>query len=166
MQTQTRNIILVLGALLLVVSCCLVGLISGIIGYAIGSQGRPPSAPALQPPLIVTPLPWVPPEAFPEEPERWQVAALVMEVEPDSPAEEAGLQVGDFIIAVDDQPLKDKADLKEMIGRYRPGDRVRLTVWRYGQKLSLRVRLGERDGRPYLGIRYRLVHWGHPWSEP
>lgn len=85
--------------------------------------------------------------------------ATITYVEPDSPADQAGLTRGDVITAVDSQPVGVDQDLAEAIGAYQPGDTVTIEFrrWRTGQYDSARVRLGEHpddSSRPYLGIEY------------
>ncbi|RME83262.1 MAG: PDZ domain-containing protein [Caldilineae bacterium] len=82
----------------------------------------------------------------------------IIEVAEGSPAARAGLEAGDRIVAVDDVPVDAEHPLPELIGRYRPGDTVTLTVERIaGGREKIDVRLGEhpeRMGVTYLGIRY------------
>jgi len=84
--------------------------------------------------------------------------ARIEEVIPSSPAEEAELQVGDTILAVDRQEVGAQNTLADLIAGYEPGDRVTLEVQRPGQESRMvRVKLGEnpdRPGTPYLGVRY------------
>jgi serine protease Do len=49
---------------------------------------------------------------------------------PDSPAEEAGLQAGDVIVAVNGEPLSTEADLSIALLPYGPGDTITLRVLR------------------------------------
>ena len=53
-----------------------------------------------------------------------------------SPAQEAGFEVGDRILAIDGQPLEEWQDLPPYI-RERPGDELRFTVERDGEELQL-----------------------------
>lgn len=84
--------------------------------------------------------------------------AAVVEVVPGSPAERAGLQVGDIIVAVDRQELSPQEDLASLIARYEPGDRVSLQVERPGEgSKTVQVKLDEHPDKPgvaYLGIKY------------
>ena len=84
--------------------------------------------------------------------------AFVVEVLPDSPAEQGGLQVGDVIVAVDGQQLDSGDELADLIAEYEPGDRVTLEVERSGDgSREVRVQLAENpdiEGQPYLGVRY------------
>jgi len=62
-------------------------------------------------------------------------ACVIRDTVSGSPAEEAGLQAGDVITAVEGVPIADFQQLIETIGLYRPGDTVRVRI--------------ERDGLPY-----------------
>jgi membrane-associated protease RseP (regulator of RpoE activity) len=84
--------------------------------------------------------------------------ATIRAVMPDTPAEEAGLQVGDRVVAVDGEELGLRGDLAALIADYEPGDRVTLDVERSdGDEAKVKVRLGEhpdKAGSPYLGVRF------------
>jgi membrane-associated protease RseP (regulator of RpoE activity) len=92
--------------------------------------------------------------------EIWSFAggATILEVLPDTPADETGLKAGDRIVAVDDQEVGFHADLGELIASYEPGDWLTLDVERgNGEESELRVRLGahpENEDNAYLGVRY------------
>ena len=85
--------------------------------------------------------------------------AIITEVLPDSPAEQAGLQEGDVVVAVDNQRVGPAGNLARLIGQYEPGDRLTLTVRRGDEEArELRVKLGEHPDDPavpYLGVRYQ-----------
>jgi S1-C subfamily serine protease len=76
--------------------------------------------------------------------------ALVEEVFPDSPAEKAGIEVGDIIVAVDGQTISGAGDLRTTIGLKRSGDKVRITVNRAAKSLRFTATLGELDTEPEL----------------
>jgi len=64
-------------------------------------------------------------------------------VVPGSPADKAGIQENDVIIYVNDIPINQDHSLSSLVGRYLPGDKVRLTILRHGEELDLEVELGE-----------------------
>ena len=64
----------------------------------------------------------------------------------DGAANEAGIQTGDVIISIDDREVKKSSELQEIIGRKRPGDRVKVVVNREGNKESFSVKLRNLDG--------------------
>lgn len=63
--------------------------------------------------------------------------AVVARVFPDSAAEQAGLQAGDVVIAINDHKLRNSADMRNRIGLLRIGDRVEMTVLREGKQRKL-----------------------------
>jgi S1-C subfamily serine protease len=70
---------------------------------------------------------------------------VVVSVERGSPADNAGLQPGDVITAVDRQAIDRQHSFIDMlIFEHRPGDKVDLTVDRNGQSVDVTVTLGER----------------------
>ncbi|GEM90233.1 MULTISPECIES: S1C family serine protease [Oceanithermus] len=82
--------------------------------------------------------------------------AMVDRVQPGSPAEAAGLQgarrdrygklveLGDVIVAVGGKAVKNRFDVIREIARRRPGEKVELTLWRNGQKITVTVQLTAR----------------------
>ena len=62
-----------------------------------------------------------------------------------SGAAEAGLQVDDIVVALDDEPITSMFDLAVAVRRYRPGDTVTVTYLRNGEEQQAEVTLGERD---------------------
>lgn len=75
-------------------------------------------------------------------------AAQVARVVPGSAADEAGIQAGDVIVAVDGQELTNALQLSTLIARYEPGDRIRITVNRDGRTHSFDVRLSGTESEP------------------
>lgn len=65
-------------------------------------------------------------------------------VGPGTPAEGAGLRVGDIIQAVDDTPIQGSKGLREALAKTRPNQTIRLRVLRSGQTLDLEARLAAR----------------------
>ena len=68
--------------------------------------------------------------------------ALVAQVGGNSPAEGAGIESGDIIIAVDDAQIEVSADLPHVVGLLAPGDKVNVTVIREGDEKVLKVEIG------------------------
>lgn len=63
--------------------------------------------------------------------------AVVSQVISGSPAERSGVRPGDVITGVNEASVRNVADLRNDIGLYRPGERVRLELLRDGQRLSV-----------------------------
>jgi membrane-associated protease RseP (regulator of RpoE activity) len=174
-----------LGIALAVFAGCSLSLMAGamaggIIGYLSGRQAAPVVMPRLwqesvpprgprpeEPePQVQPPEPW---ELAPEEmprPFMWELnAALITEVEPGDPADEAGVEAGDIIIGVDDKVMDEDDDLSELVRRHEPGDEIVLTLLRRGEETEIKeieVTLGRgRDEQgeviPRLGIKYQRI---------
>lgn len=70
--------------------------------------------------------------------------AIVTNVEPDTPAAEAGLEIYDVITRIGDIPVRSAQDVTEAVGKFKPGDEVIVVVLRQGRTLMLPITLGER----------------------
>ncbi len=87
------------------------------------------------------------------------VGAQVTWVEEGSPADEVGIKVGDIITAVDGREIDEDHPLRDLILEHEPGEKITLTLSRWGESKEIQVTLGEttdEEGKaiPYLGIRY------------
>ncbi|MBT9566741.1 MAG: DegQ family serine endoprotease [Thiobacillus sp.] len=69
--------------------------------------------------------------------------ALVSQVQEGSPAQKAGLQASDVILAFNGKAVENSRDLPRMVGRAKPGTKAAIEVWRKGRSLTLSVTLGE-----------------------
>jgi serine protease Do len=69
--------------------------------------------------------------------------ALIERVEPGGPADQAGIRRGDIVIAAGKDEVQSSGDLISALRNYQPGDTVKLTVVRNGQKTQLQVNLAE-----------------------
>lgn len=58
----------------------------------------------------------------------------------------AGIQKGDVIVKMEGQPLDSDAQMREIIGRRRPGDVVNVTINRDGTERDVKVELRNRNG--------------------
>ena len=74
--------------------------------------------------------------------------AQVSEVIEGSPADGAGLQPGDIILAVDGHRLTHARVLRRLIQAHLPGDEVSLLILRAGEEMSVVVRLGRAPDSP------------------
>lgn len=70
--------------------------------------------------------------------------ALVQEVVSDSAADNAGIEVGDVIVRVDNEKITSASDLRNTVGLRRSGDAVRIQLLRDGKKRSLTATLTEK----------------------
>lgn len=68
-----------------------------------------------------------------------------------SPADKAGLMPGDFVTAVESAPIRDAAQLTQIIRSAAPGTRTSITLLRLGKPITLSVTIGELDARDTVG---------------
>ncbi len=61
-------------------------------------------------------------------------------------AKEAGVEVGDVIVKIDDVTVKTAAELQEIIGRQRPGNKINVEVLRKGKKKYIPITLKNLNG--------------------
>jgi serine protease Do len=71
------------------------------------------------------------------------VGAVVTNVEKGSPADKAGLKLGDVILAYNGSKIEDPNELPRLVAATRPGDKATLEVWRNGKAERLAVSVGE-----------------------
>ena len=74
-------------------------------------------------------------------PVKWGV--YVTKVVAGSPAEKAGLQVGDIITSLNNVKMDETHNYLNMLYTYKPGDQVTLGVMRNGKEVTLQITLGE-----------------------
>jgi S1-C subfamily serine protease len=72
------------------------------------------------------------------------VAGFADDTAGQSPAQQAGLQAGDVITAVNGQSVGDSSDLAGAVATQAPGKHVTLTVERSSRQLTITLTLGER----------------------
>lgn len=75
--------------------------------------------------------------------------ALITEVQADSPAAEAGLEVGDIIVSVEGDIVDLRRDLADRIYAFEAGDVITLEVLRGEETLTIEVTLGENNAVPF-----------------
>ncbi|MDG1580139.1 sigma E protease regulator RseP [Pseudomonas sp. GOM6] len=94
----------------------------------------------------------------------WRPAVLpvVSELDPDGPAQAAGVQLGDRLLALDDQVLDDWQQVVDWV-RQRPGESATLRLDRDGRQVELPLTLAERgEGQArsgYLGVGVKGGEW-------
>jgi len=71
-----------------------------------------------------------------------RAGALIIDVVPESPAYESGLEAGDLIIGIDGSPILGMSELAARIRLSSPGTTVEIRVVRNGEQLTFPVTLG------------------------
>jgi len=73
--------------------------------------------------------------------------ALITEVFRGTPADRAGMKVGDILVAVDGKPVTDSATMLNLIAALVPGQPATLRVVRETRGMDLRVTVGKRPAQ-------------------
>ena len=68
--------------------------------------------------------------------------AVLTRISAGSPASAAGLQVGDLVVRIDEQPVTDASDLVLALRSCEPGQDVVVQIHRADERLPVSVRLG------------------------
>lgn len=72
--------------------------------------------------------------------------ALIMEVGRGTPAERYGLKRGDLIYAINNKPVRDRADLQNIIASFKPNEKITIKLERDRKEITLTPVLGNREG--------------------
>jgi putative serine protease PepD len=120
---------------------------SNNVGFAIAISSAKPIVAALErgqtaavPYLGIEPVD-VTPELASTQHLGVQQGAYVSTVRNDGPAGTAGIKQGDVVVKFDGQPVTSAAELKRLIRRHQPGDRVNIVVDRAGSDRTIAVTL-------------------------
>ncbi len=70
---------------------------------------------------------------------------LIHQVEPDTPAEEAGLQSGDIIVAFQGEAVDETGQFRNAVASLMPGTGINVRIWRDGTYRDFSVTLGELE---------------------
>lgn len=82
--------------------------------------------------------------------------ALVANVLPDSPAQQAGIQAGDIILTFNGKTIHKSSELPPMVGTVPVGTAVDVTVLRKGKQQTLSISIGElEEDRPKTPVTDR-----------
>ena len=65
---------------------------------------------------------------------------IIVEIQPNSPADKGGLRVGDVIIKIDSQEIQSRNQLKKILYKYKSGDKSTLTIVRNGKQLPIEIK--------------------------
>lgn len=71
-------------------------------------------------------------------------AALIAGLTPGAPGAEAGLREGDVVTAINGNPVDSSTALTRAVGATRPGQTMRLEIYRDGRRQTINVRAGTR----------------------
>jgi membrane-associated protease RseP (regulator of RpoE activity) len=76
---------------------------------------------------------------------------LVAKIEKDSPAEKAGVEVGDVIVSIDGAPVGESMDVINILGGHEAGDKVPVVVVRDGKRTELTATVAEATDEAFGG---------------
>ena len=76
--------------------------------------------------------------------------ALIADLTPGGPAEQAGLQPGDVVLGIDGRPVDSADDLTRQVAMVHPGEVARLEVMRNGRSVNVEVHSGLRPSEAVL----------------
>jgi serine protease Do len=79
--------------------------------------------------------------------------ALITQVEPDGPAQRAGIEAGDVILRFDGQDVSDAAELPRLVAGARPGSEVTIDLWRAGAARSVTAKVGRAPTEELPAVR-------------
>ena len=78
------------------------------------------------------------------------LGAKINEISEGSPAEKGGLHEGDIITNVNDTKISGPKDLYEAIGKFKPSDKVEISILKNGAKTKLTVELAKNTTSPQV----------------
>lgn len=89
----------------------------------------------------------------------------VVETAEDGGAKEAGIEGGDVIVSVEGKEVKSVSNLQELVGRYRPGDKVSIKVIRRGKAKMFQVILKNIQGTTDVVKKHSIGIFGASFEE-
>ena len=149
---KDKTVWIVIGIIAALLLGCVMGACSGgLIGYSLAKRAAIRSEAT-----FISPRATVASRAPSSQSE--SVPVLVTRVVPDSPAEKAGIMVGDKIIALGGVELTQEQTIDNLMQQYTPGDTLTVTVLRSGRQIEISIILEanpSQTDRAWLGIYYR-----------
>lgn len=79
--------------------------------------------------------------------------ALVSQVNEDSPADRAGLKVGDVIVRFEGKPVEDSRSLRKLVASLAPNTTVGINIVRDGKEQSVSITLGKMPDGPITAAK-------------
>jgi len=76
--------------------------------------------------------------------------ALISQVTEDSPADEAGLKVGDLVVELNGKKVKDPRDLSRRVASLKPKEKAEIVVLRDGKEKTIKVAIGQLEDNPQV----------------
>lgn len=68
---------------------------------------------------------------------------IVVRMARGGPAHKAGLKPADVIVELEEKPILNSQDVQKCVGGHKPGDEIDAVVVRNGQKVSLKIKIGD-----------------------
>ena len=75
--------------------------------------------------------------------------ALVQEVQPGSPADQARIQPGDYLLSIGEHQIDSDEAVVQALSQFKQGDTAEVAVWRNGEEQKVRVEFDERFQRTF-----------------
>ena len=91
---------------------------------------------------------------------------LIKDIDPESPAARAGLEAGDVLVGLADEPIADMLEFRNKIASTPTGTEVGLAYVRDGARRSARVTIGELPVLAAMGLHVREDPAGGPDGQP
>jgi len=74
-----------------------------------------------------------------------EMGVLITNVQPISPAHRGGLRKGDVVVLVNDNLIRKVADFKRVLANSKPGQVLKLSIWRGEKNLTLNIKVSQRS---------------------
>ena len=87
------------------------------------------------------------------EPDKGVAPVIVGMIQPDMPAAASGLQKGDQITSVNDKPVRNSQEMKNLIGETKDQP-IKLTVMRNGERQEITTHAVEKSGDWLIGVGF------------